>query len=426
LSAAADAPERARSEGLIVLLVGAIQFINILDFVIPLPMGPDLARGLGFGTNQIGLVGGAYTAAAAVSGLVGSFFLDRFDRRKVVAVAMTGLVMGTVAGGFARGLASLMAARILAGLFGGPATSVSLSIVADVVPVERRGAALSKVTAAFSVAQILGVPIALELGRRLGWRAPFFFTAGAGVLVVGTAISWLPPMRAHLQRGGHVPFEQAVREVKEILVRPVVQLSYLTTAVVMAGGFILIPNISAYVQDNLGYPRAMLWSLYASGGVASLVSMQLVGRLVDRYGAFRVALLGAGALSATVYVGFINYPAGFPIRAIYVAFMTSTAFRNVAYNTLVSRVPRPQWRARFMSLQSSVQHVSSALGASASSWILGATPPGQRLVHVDVVAEICVLLTLVLPLLMRAVENRVNARDRAEKEASPRSALAPS
>lgn len=418
--------ERPRSEGLIVLLVGAIQFINILDFVVPMPMGPDLAKGLGFGSNQIGLVGGAYTAAAAVSGLVGSFFLDRFDRRKVVAVAMTGLVLGTAAGGLATSLFTLMAARILAGLFGGPATSVSFSIVADVVPVERRGAALSKVMAAFSVAQIMGVPIALELSRQLGWRAPFFFTAGAGVLVVGMAISALPPMRAHLQRGGHVPFGQALRELKEILARPVVQLSYLTTAVVMVGGFILIPNISAYVQDNLGYPRAMLWSLYSAGGVASLASMQLVGRLVDRYGAFRVGMFGSLALSATVYVGFIHYPVGFPVMALYVAFMTSTAFRNVAYNTLASRVPQPQWRARFMSMQSSVQHLASALGASASSWILGATPAGQKLVHIDVVAEICVLLTLALPFLLRVVENRVNARDRAAKGAPARSALAPS
>jgi len=420
-----NAQERPSSEGLIVLLVGAIQFINILDFVVPMPMGPDLAKGLGFGNNQIGLIGSAYTYAAAVSGLVGSFFLDRFDRRKVVAVAMTGLVVGTVAGGFATSLATLMAARILAGLFGGPATSVSMSIVADVVPVERRGAALSKVMAAFSVAQILGVPIALELSRRLGWRAPFFCTAGAGVLVVGLAISALPPMRAHLQRG-HVPFQQALREVKEILARPVVRVSYLTTAVVMAGGFILIPNISAYVQDNLGYPRELLWSLYLVGGIASLASMQLVGRLVDRYGAFRIGLFGSVALSLTVYVGFINFPAGFPVRALYVAFMTSAAFRNVAYNTLASRVPQPQWRARFMSLQSSVQHLASALGANASSWILGDTPAGQKLVHVDVVAEVCVLLTLMLPLLLRSVENRVNARDRAAKDAPPRSALAPS
>jgi predicted MFS family arabinose efflux permease len=422
LSAAA---ERTRSEGLIVLLVAAIQFINILDFVIPLPMGPDLARGLGFGTNQIGLIGSAYTYAAAVSGLAGSFFLDRFDRRKVVAVAMSGLVLGTAAGGLAQDLPSLMAARILAGLFGGPATSVAMSIVADVVPVERRGVALSRVMAAFSVAQVLGTPIALELALRLGWRAPFFATAAAGLLVVGLAVAALPPVRGHLDKGGGpIPPRQALKEAGEILRTPLVQLSYLTTAVVMAGGFILIPNISAYVQDNIGYPREHLGRLYFGGGIASFAAMMLVGRLVDRYGPFRTGLVGALALCATIYVGFVNYT-GFPVLALYVAFMVSAAFRNVPYNTLASRVPQPRWRARFMSFQSAVQHVSSAVGANASVWILGEAVPGQPLKHIEVVAMLSIALTICVPVLLHLVETRVKARDALQVDAQ-RSALAPS
>ncbi len=421
-----DTAERTRSEGLIVLLVGAIQFINILDFVIPLPMGPDLARGLGFGTDKVGLIGSAYTYAAAVSGLAGSFFLDRFDRRKVVAVAMTGLVLGTAAGGLARDLPTLMAARILAGLFGGPATSISMSIVADVVPVARRGAALSKVAAAFSVAQVLGTPIALELALRLGWRAPFFATAGAGLLVVGLAVAALPPMREHLEKGGGpAPAHHALKEAGEILRTPLVQLSYLTTAVVMAGGFILIPNISAYVQDNLGYPREHLGRLYFGGGIASFLTMMVVGKLVDRHGPFRIGLVGAVALSITMYVGFVNYPPGLPVLAVYVAFMVSAAFRNISYNTLVSRVPQPRWRARFMSFQSTVQHIASALGASASVWILGEAVPGQPLQHLEVVAWVAIALTLVLPVLLHLVERRVKARERLQVEAQ-RSALAPS
>jgi len=421
LSAAA---ERTRSEGLIVFLVGAIQFINILDFVIPLPMGPDLARGLGIQNSQIGLIGGSYTAAAAVSGLVGSFFLDRFDRRKAVAVAMLGLVVGTAAGGFAKGLGTLMAARLVAGVFGGPATSLSMSIVADVVPPERRGAALSRVMAAFSVAAVLGVPIALELSQRFGWRTPFLATAAAGLLVAGLAVAALPPMRGHLKEGGPVTPHQALKEAGEIIRTPVVQLSYLTTAVVMAGGFILIPNISAYVQGNLGYPRERLGLLYLAGGIASFASMQVVGKLVDRYGSFRMGMVGAVALSITVFVGFIDYPPGFPVMALYVMFMTSAAFRNVSYNTLASRVPQPHWRARFMSFQSAVQHLASALGASAGAWILVETPD-HRLLHIDVVAWLTILLTIFVPVLLRVVESRVKARERLQIDAQ-RSALAPS
>ena len=101
------------SERMLVFLVGAVQFVNILDFMMVMPLGPDFATALDIPMSKIGYIGGSYTAAAAISGLLGSVVLDRFDRRKALAVAMLGLVVGTAAGAFAVGLWSLLAARIL-------------------------------------------------------------------------------------------------------------------------------------------------------------------------------------------------------------------------------------------------------------------------------------------------------------------------
>lgn len=76
---------RAISERSLLFLIGAVQFVNILDFMMVMPLGPDFARDLGIPTSQLGLIGGSYTAAAAVTGLLGAFFLDRFDRRSALA-----------------------------------------------------------------------------------------------------------------------------------------------------------------------------------------------------------------------------------------------------------------------------------------------------------------------------------------------------
>ncbi len=130
----------AFSERRIIFLVGAVQFVNILDFMMVMPMGPDFGRALGISNAKLPMIGGAYTAAAAVSGIICALFLDRFDRRKALAVAMAGLALGTLAGAFAVDLPSLMTARIVAGVFGGPATSVALSIIADVILLNDGGA----------------------------------------------------------------------------------------------------------------------------------------------------------------------------------------------------------------------------------------------------------------------------------------------
>ena len=91
------------SEPKIVFCVGAVQFVNILDFMMVMPLGPDFARALDMPVSHLGYIGGSYTAAASVSGMAGAFFLDRFDRRKALGVAMLGLVLGTLSGAFATG-----------------------------------------------------------------------------------------------------------------------------------------------------------------------------------------------------------------------------------------------------------------------------------------------------------------------------------
>src|SRR5690606_31769230 len=160
--------------------------------------GPDFARALAIPTDEVGLVAGAYTARAAVAGLAASSLLDRFDRRSAMLVALVGLAIGTALGGLATGLWSLVGARVIAGAFGGPATSVCLSILTDAIPVERRGRAMGRVMGAFSVASVVGIPIGLELAEMGQWNTPFFTIAGLGLLAAVGAATQLPPMKAHL------------------------------------------------------------------------------------------------------------------------------------------------------------------------------------------------------------------------------------
>jgi predicted MFS family arabinose efflux permease len=388
----------------IVFLIGAVQFINILDFMIVMPLGPDFSRALGIPTSELGVIGGSYTLAAAVSGLVSSLFLERFDRRRALLIALTGLLAGTAAGGFATGLTSLIAARLFAGAFGGPATSLAFSIIADVVPPERRGRAMGAVMGAFSVASIAGVPIALELSLLGGFRMAFFAIAGLGALIAAGAFWTLPSLRGHLSAATRV----GVRTLAALVTKPLVVLSYSMTAVTMAAGFIVIPNISAHVQLNLSYPRERIGTLYLVGGVVSLVSMRAVGWLVDRFGSFSVGSIGSVMLAAIVGLFFIVAPPGMPVIVVFTGFMMAMAFRNVAYNTLTSKVPAPNERAAFMSLQSSVQHLASATGALASARMLW--EEGGKLRGVERIAAVSIGLTLALPFLLWLVERGVREK----------------
>jgi predicted MFS family arabinose efflux permease len=391
------------SERSIVFLVGAVQFVNVLDFMMVMPLGPDFASALGITTSHIGIVGGSYTLAAAVTGLVGSLFLDRFDRRVALGVAMLGLVLGTALGGLATGLPSLLFARVIAGGFGGPATSLSLAIIADAIPKARRGKALGAVMGAFSVASVLGVPAGLELAVRLGWRAPFFAVAGLGLVITVAAVWLMPSMRGHL--AGPRPSGPKVK-----LFDSITGIALANTALVTLGVFAVVPNISAFIQHNLGFPRGDIGGLYLVGGMASFVVMRLAGALVDRFSASAVVALGTVLHAFALLTAFVYHFAWLPVVVIFTVFMLSASVRMVPLQTLNSRVPQPAQRARFMSAQSAVQHAASAVGAMLASFVLIASPDG-RLLRMDAVAWGALIVACLVPVGAFLLERRINARD---------------
>lgn len=390
-------------ERLILLLVGAVQFVNILDFMMVMPLGPDFADSLAIPLSSLGLVAGSYTAAAAVAGIVGSFFLDRFDRRTALAIAMLGLVLGTAAGGLAVDLRSMVAARVVAGAFGGPATSIAIAIIADVVPPERRGRAMGQVMGSFSVASVVGVPLGLEIAHYGGWRLPFFSVAGLGLLVALGAVWRMPPLRLHLDR----PRTEAT-PILRLLRQPLVLYSLLATASVTAAAFSLFPNLTAWVQYNAGYPREHLGILYMVGGACSFFSMRIVGGLIDRFGGFWVALAATLFFVLNNILAFCVLTPVLPMAAVFVVMMVSNSSRNVALNTLTSRVPRPEERARFLSTQSAVQHSAAAAGAMFASRLL-VELPDHRLDGIGAVATFSAVCALMLPALVWIVERRLKA-----------------
>lgn len=407
---------------MLVFMLGTIQFINILDFMMVTPLGPDYAADLGIPMSNLGWVAGSYGIAAATAGIAGTFFLDRFERRTAIGVALAGLAIGTALGGFAIGLKSLLLSRVLAGLFGGPATALAFSILTDLVPVERRGRALSAMMGAFSIAAVLGVPFGLWLSRHSSWKMPFFVVAGLGLTLGVACVLQLPRIR-HPSGSGNSPAPLA--SVAQILRRREVKLSLCTIAASMTASFLVIPNMASFFQLNRDVPRADLEYIYAVGGACSFVSLRIVGWLVDRYGSPIVALGGTVMLSLTLISGFILSTYALPAVMAISLFMVAQSARNVAATTLSSRVPHPTERARYQSMISSVQHIASSVGAFLGSVILQEAGTPARIIGMPRLIGIALGFFAMQPILVVLVNRALSERSGEQKQIEAPDSLPP-
>src|SRR5579859_8249371 len=80
-------PEQSRqaiNERLLLLVLAAIQFTAIVDFLIILPLGPQYMRVFNITPGQFGLIVSAYAISAGISGVATGFVLDRFDRKRAL------------------------------------------------------------------------------------------------------------------------------------------------------------------------------------------------------------------------------------------------------------------------------------------------------------------------------------------------------
>lgn len=389
----------------LILTVGLVQFVNILDFMMVMPLGPDFARELGIPVSHVGWIGGSYTLAAAITGLGASLFLDNYCRKKVVLFTLAGLMAATALGALAWDLPSLVAARVLAGIFGGPLTAASMALIADYIPAERRGTAIGKVMGAFAAASVLGVPFGLELAHWFSWRTPFLSLSVLGLLVM--VIAW-----QHLPKG-MMPRHQTVTEraiaMRRCIAAPKAIAGLCLMACSMMAGFMIIPNIAAHLQMNLGFPREQMGLLYLSGGMFSLFGMRIVGRWVDRYSATRVSM-GATLLLVTVLLlAFVIFPTPVPVIVLFTGFMLAMSGRNVAAQSLTTRIAAPTERAGYMSIQSAVTHLSMALGSGLSSFVL--QEKDGALTGVPTLGIIAITLNLAVPPLFAFVETRLRLRE---------------
>ncbi len=241
---------------------------------------------------------------------------------------------------------------------------------------------------------------------------------------MATLLAWafVPSLRSHISASSER--SSVLADFAALLRRSTTKLALFGTAITSFGIFILVPNIAAFVQGNLHYPRARLGLLYLLGGGASFVTLRPFGRMVDRHGSFKVAAAGALLTVLVVLAGFVFAWPWLPVPLLFLAFMVCNGLRNVALQTLTTKVPTAAERARFMSLGSMTQHMFAALGAVASSQFLGqssgesavpsrACAAGDRvvpaLVGMERVAWISIVTMLAMPLIVRVVERDVKA-----------------
>lgn len=392
---------KAPSERFLLLLLAAVQFTHIMDFMIMMPLGEQLMREWAIGPAEFSRLVSVYTIVAGVAGFAMAPFIDRHDRRLLVLVFYAGFAGGTLACALSHSARALLLARGVCGFFGGISGTAVMAIVGDIVPPARRGAAMGTIMTAFSAAAALGVPFGLHLASRFQWEAPFFLLAG--LAAVNWILLWrfLPPVRDHLDAARAPGFARFIA----LLRNRNAGWGLVFMATLVFGHFAIIPLLAPHLVGNLRLPVEHLSLVYLVGGILSAVSGPRIGRLADAVG--RVKVFSSLAVVACAVTLGIALSPPLPMAAILAlggAYFVFGSGRFVPAQAILSLAVTRHDRGAYMSLTSCVRDLAGGLSAALGGMMVARQADG-RLAHFDRLGWIAVVAALLTLWMARRIQD---------------------
>lgn len=356
---------RSREE-LLIFLLALVNFTNIIDFMVLMPLGPQINRVFHLDPKSWSLLVASYSLAAAFSGVASVFYIDKIDRKKMLLLSYIGFTVATLVCGLSHTHTMLLIARGLAGVFGGISGAIILTIVGDVVAPERRGRAVGIVMAGFSTAAALGVPIGIYFGAKFGWNMPFLAVSVLSAIVTIFLIIYVPSVKKHLTKSKEERMSTWV-VLKALSKDPNVRNALLFSSLLIFGQFMIIPFVSPYLVANLGFSEQDLTYLYFFGGGASIFTSPLIGKLADRFGSYKIlVIISTISFVPILLLTHLQSTAIFIVLIITTTFFIFSGGRNVPAMALTVSVAKPEMRGVYMSVRSGFQQLVSALAAMVS------------------------------------------------------------
>jgi len=386
-----------KKEGVWIFTLAFLQFFQILDFVIMMPLAPVFIRDFSINSKDFGVLVSAYNFAAAPSALIIGMLIDRFSRKNFNSFSMVGFILGTILCGLSQGYHQFLYARIFTGVFAGMLSVSVLSILGTLIPEQRRGKATGLVMSAFSFASVIGVPIGLVLAQKFGWRYVFLGLGACTLFPFILTQIVFPKMDEHLTKKAK---RISLFNYIEVLKHPHHFRGVAVVGLVTLSSFLMIPFLSNLFVKNFHISELQLSLVYLFGGLGTIASSWVIGILCDRWGNaetfFRVAPISFIPMLLLSHVQTNSLVLTLLISTF---FMTFVAGRFVPCVSLATQIPKDEYRGIYMSVVNSFRSFSTAVATFFGGVLLiensnGAYENFNHLVYISI-ALVCLVLFLV-------------------------------
>lgn len=300
--------------------------------------------------------------APLFAAIVGSW-----DRRRLLALSMLWYGLLHLASAAAPDFGSLLPLRVLSMVAPAIFTPQAAACVGLLVAPQLRGRAITFIFVGWSVASVLGMPMAALLGGTLGWRSAFVLVGALGLASAWWVWRSMPD--------GVKPPALSPRGWGEVFRSRALMLCLLVTVLSSAGQFSLFSYFAPYYKDKLAITPGELSLLFMWFGAFGMVGNVLMSRHIDRIGTHRAVLIGLALMALTLLV----FPLG---TSLVLAALVNLPWALGCFASNSAQQARlvalaPSLAAGSIALNSSAMYAGQAMGAATGGWLIAQAGFGQ-------------------------------------------------
>ncbi len=335
--------------------------IVMMGFGMIIPILPFYVKSFGASGGAMGFLMAAYSTMQFLFSPVWGSLSDRYGRKPLLLLGVTGNAIAMVFSGLASSLWLLVASRALAGMLSSATLPTAMAFIGDSTSEEDRGGGMGLMGAAMGVGMVLGPGLG-------GWLAegnlstPFFLAAGLSMIAF-LAI-WLflpeslPPEKRNQAQSTRGP---DFRQMWNALFSPIGIL--LLLAFLLSFGMTNFESIfGIYALEKFDYgPKDVGVILTVIGIVSSIMQGALVGPATKKWGEtalIRFSLLGSSAGFLVMLLAY-NYAT---VLITVSLFIISTAMLRPAVSSLISRRAGKIGQGTAMGLNNSFMSLGRIVG----------------------------------------------------------------
>jgi MFS family permease len=272
----------------------AANLLLFFSFQAVFPSFPLFVTWIGGSSADNGLMTWVFALSALLARPLAGFLADRWGRKPVLMVGAIFFASGPLLYTLASNVPLLLGIRAFHGLGMAFFSTAYPAFMADLLPSDRYGEGMGLAGAAASAAMVLAPPFGEWLTGIAGFGLSFaVFSTVGGVGTLITAV--LPGWKRHEENAPSTSEPQG--NLREVLQRPGVSAAVWAMALsgLPFGAFITFIPVFASERDLGG--AGLVFAIYA---LANTLVRPLAGRIADRWGAYRMALVGLAVVGISI------------------------------------------------------------------------------------------------------------------------------